>query len=274
MKTDLAGLELKELEDFVQSLGHKKFHAKQIYHWIWKRGVTDFAEMTNLSRELRAALAEKAIVSLPEVVQHQVSEDGTQKFVLRLADGKQIESVFIPDTPKQTFCVSTQVGCAMGCAFCLTGKMGLLRHLTAAEIAGQVRLLARSLHLLDKSFNIVLMGMGEPLQNYDHTMKALRMLNEKEGLDMHPKRVTLSTVGLVPQMDRLAQEELMPNLAVSLHAASEEQRAAIVPPSKKYTMQDVIDACKRFPVSKRRRIMFEYVMLAASTTRTTTRASW
>jgi len=262
MKTDLAGLELKELEDFVVSLGHKKFHAKQIYNWIWKRGVTDFAEMTNLGRELRAAIAAKAIISLPEVVQHQVSEDGTQKFVLRLADGKQIESVFIPDTPKQTFCVSTQVGCAMGCAFCLTGKMGLIRHLTASEITGQVRLLARSLHLLDKSFNIVLMGMGEPLHNYDNTMKAMRMLNEKEGLDMHPKRVTLSTVGLVPQMDRLAQEELMPNLAVSLHAASEEQRAAIVPPSKKYTMQDVIEACKRFPLSKRRRIMFEYVMLA------------
>ena len=262
MKTDLAGLELKELEDFVQSLGHKKFHAKQIYHWIWKRGVTDFAEMTNLSRELRARARGHGDRLVARGRQHQVSEDGTQKFVLRLADGKQIESVFIPDTPKQTFCVSTQVGCAMGCAFCLTGKMGLIRHLSAAEIAGQVRLLARSLHLLDKSFNIVLMGMGEPLQNYDNTMKALRMLNEKEGLDMHPKRVTLSTVGLVPQMDRLAKEELMPNLAVSLHAATEEQRAAIVPPSKKYTMQDVIDACKRFPLSKRRRIMFEYVMLA------------
>ena len=262
MKTDLAGLELKELEDFVVALGHKKFHAKQIYNWIWKRGVTDFAGMTNLSRELRAALEEKATVSLPDVVQHQVSEDGTQKFVLRLADGRQIESVFIPDTPKQTFCVSTQVGCAMGCAFCLTGKMGLVRHLSAAEIAAQVRLLAKATNLLDKSFNIVLMGMGEPLQNYDNTMKAMRMLNEKEGLDMHPKRVTLSTVGLVPQMDKLAQEELMPNLAVSLHAASEETRAAIVPPSKKYTMQDVIDACKRFPLSKRRRIMFEYVMLA------------
>jgi 23S rRNA (adenine2503-C2)-methyltransferase len=262
VKIDVAGLELTELEDFVLSLGHKKFHARQIYHWIWKRGVTGFEEMTNLSRELRAALAERAIISLPDITQHQVSEDGTQKFVLRLADGRQIESVFIPDTPKQTFCVSTQVGCAMGCAFCLTGKMGLIRHLSASEIAGQVRLLARSLDLLDKSFNIVLMGMGEPLQNYDNTMKALRMLNEKEGLDMHPKRVTLSTVGLVPQMDRLAQEELMPNLAVSLHAATEDQRAAIVPPSKKYTMRDVIEACKRFPLSKRRRIMFEYVMLA------------
>jgi len=262
MKTDLAALELKELEDFVVSLGHQKFHAKQIYQWIWKRGVTDFSEMTNLSLELRTSLEAAATVSFPEVVQHDVSEDGTQKFVLRLADGKQIESVFIPDTPKQTFCVSTQVGCAMGCAFCLTGTMGLIRHLTAAEIAGQVRLLARSTHLLDKSFNIVLMGMGEPLQNYDHTMKALRMLNQKEGFDMHPKRVTLSTVGLVPMMDKLAQEDLMPNLAVSLHAATEETRRAIVPPTKKYSLQDIIDACKRFPLSKRRRIMFEYVMLA------------
>jgi 23S rRNA (adenine2503-C2)-methyltransferase len=261
MKTDLAGLELSELETFVQSLGHKKFHARQIYQWIWRRGVTDFSEMTNLSRELRSALAETAVVSLPEVIQHDVSEDGTQKFVLRLADGRQIESVFIPDTPKQTFCVSTQVGCAMGCAFCLTGKMGLIRHLTAAEIAGQVRLLARSTDLLDKSFNIVLMGMGEPLQNYDATMKAMRMLNEKEGFDMHPKRVTLSTVGLVPMMDKLAQEELMPNLAVSLHAATEETRLAIVPPTKKYSLHDIIEACKRFPLSKRRRIMFEYVML-------------
>ena len=262
MKTDLAGLELKELEAFVQSLGHKKFHARQIYNGIWKRGVTEFADMSNLSRDLRAALADQAFVSLPAVVHHDVSEDGTQKFVLRLADGKQIESVFIPDTPKQTFCVSTQVGCAMGCAFCLTGKMGLIRHLTAAEIAAQVRLLARSTNLLDKPFNIVLMGMGEPLQNYDATMKAMRMLNEKEGFDMHPKRVTLSTVGLVPMMDKLAQEELMPNLAVSLHAATEETRRAIVPPTKKYSLQDILDACKRFPVSKRRRIMFEYVMLA------------
>jgi len=262
MKTDLAGLELRELEDFVVSLGLKPFHAKQIYQWIWKRGVTEFSSMTNLSLELRTSLAEAATVSLPRVIHHDISADGTQKFALQLADGKQIESVFIPDTPKQTFCISTQVGCAMGCAFCLTGKMGLIRHLTAAEITGQVRILARSTELLDKPFNIVLMGMGEPLHNYDETMKALRMLNQKEGFNMHPKRVTLSTVGLVPMMDKLAQEDLMPNLAVSLHAATEEQRRAIVPPTKKYSLQDIIDACKRFPLSKRRRIMFEYVMLA------------
>ena len=259
---DLAGLELKELDDFVESLGHRRFHAKQLYRWIWKRGVTDFAQMTNLSQDLRAALGAAATVSIPEVVRRDVSEDGTQKFVLRMADGRQIESVFIPDTPAQTFCVSTQVGCAMGCAFCLTGRMGLVRNLSAAEITAQVRLLARTLDLLDKSFNIVLMGMGEPLHNYDATMKALRMLNEPVGLALHPKRITLSTVGLVPMMDKLAQEPLMPNLAVSLHAATEETRGAIVPLNRKYSMQDVIDACKRFPLAKRRRIMFEYVMLA------------
>ncbi len=260
--TDLAGFELAELERFVESLGHKRFHAKQIYRWIWRRGVTDFARMTDLSQELRAALIGAATVSTPAIARRDVSADGTQKFVLKMGDGRLIESVFIPDTPAQTFCVSTQVGCAMGCAFCLTGKMGLVRNLTAAEITAQVRVLAGSVDRLDKSFNIVLMGMGEPLHNYDATMKALRMLNEPEGLALHPKRVTLSTVGLVPMMDRLAGEALMPNLAVSLHAATESTRAAIVPSNKKYSMQDVIDACKRFPLAKRRRIMFEYVLLA------------
>ncbi len=256
---DLAELELTELETFVESLGHRRFHARQIYRWIWRRGVTEIARMTDLSRELRVALEAASTVSTPALTNREISEDGTQKFVLRMADGRQIESVFIPDTPKDTFCISTQVGCAMGCAFCLTGKMGLIRHLTAGEIAGQVRVLARELDLLDKPFNIVLMGMGEPLHNYDATMKALRMLNEAEGFALNPRRVTLSTVGLVPMLDRLAQEELMPNLAVSLHATTEEQRAAIVPTAKKYSVKDIIEACKRFPVRKRGRITFEYV---------------
>jgi 23S rRNA (adenine2503-C2)-methyltransferase len=190
-----------------------------------------------------------------------LSEDGTQKFVLTLTDGKQIESVFIPDTPAQTFCISTQVGCAMGCAFCLTGKMGLIRNLTAAEIAGQARVLAHALELESEPFNIVLMGMGEPLHNYDATMKALRMLNDEHGLSVGPRRVTLSTVGLVPMIDKLAQEPLMPNLAISLHATTEEQRAAIVPPARKYSLQEILDACRRFPLKKRSRITFEYVLL-------------
>ncbi len=260
-RLDLAGLEREELADLVESLGHKRFHATQIYRWIWKRGVSSFADMTDLPRALRAALQEKALVSTPATAAQAVSEDGTQKFVLRLGDDKQIESVFIPDTPAQTFCISTQVGCAMACAFCLTGKMGLLRHLSAGEIAGQVRVLADALGLRQSRFNIVLMGMGEPLHNYDATMKALRILNDDEGLAINPRRVTLSTVGIVPMLDRLASEPLMPNLAVSLHATTEAQRMAIVPPTKKYSLHDIIEACKRFPVAKRGRITFEYVLL-------------
>jgi 23S rRNA (adenine2503-C2)-methyltransferase len=258
---DLAGLELAELEAVFDDRGYPRFHARQVYRWIWKRGVTDFLAMTDLSRAMRARLAEEFIVSTPAVARRDFSADGTQKFVLTLSDGKQIESVFIPDTPAQTFCISTQVGCAMGCAFCLTGKMGLVRHLTAAEIAGQVRVLAHVLDLEREPFNIVLMGMGEPLHNYEATMKALRMLNEEHGLAVGPRRVTLSTVGLVPMIDRLAQEPLMPNLAISLHATTEEQRAAIVPPARKYSLHDILEACRRFPLKKRNRITFEYVLL-------------
>ncbi len=257
---DLARLELNELETLFAERQIPAFHARQVFRWFWKRGIDDFAAMTDLSRELRARLADEFTFTIPAIVQRQVSEDGTQKLVLRLEDGKLIESVFIPDTPAQTFCVSTQVGCAMGCAFCLTGKMGLVRHLTAGEIAGQVRILSHTLQLFD--FNIVLMGMGEPLHNYDATMKALRIIHDDQGLGVGPRRVTLSTVGLVPMMEKLAQEELMPNLAVSLHATTEAQRASIVPPAKKYSLQDILDACRRFPLAKRSRITFEYVLLA------------
>jgi 23S rRNA (adenine2503-C2)-methyltransferase len=259
--SDLGGLELAEMEAMFESHGHPRFHARQVFRWIWKRGVTDFALMTDLSRALRAKLADTFVITTPQIVRRDFSEDGTQKFVLRMADGKQIESVFIPDTPAQTFCISTQVGCAMGCAFCLTGKMGLVRHLSAGEIAGQVRVLAQALEFGDDAFNIVLMGMGEPLHNYDATMKALRILNDEQGLSVGPRRVTLSTVGLVPMLDKLAQEALMPNLAISLHATTEQQRAAIVPPTKKYSLHDILEACRRFPLKKRSRITFEYVML-------------
>jgi 23S rRNA (adenine2503-C2)-methyltransferase len=160
-----------------------------------------------------------------------------------------------------TFCISTQVGCAMACDFCLTGKMGLVRNLTAGEIAGQVRVLAGATRLLDHPFNIVLMGMGEPLHNYDATMKALRMLHSEHGLAVSPRRVTLSTVGIVPGLEKLAREPLMPNLAISLHATSEEQRTRLVPPNRKHTLADILAACRRFPLKKRSRITFEYVLL-------------
>ena len=161
-----------------------------------------------------------------------------------------------------TFCISTQVGCAMACAFCLTGKMGLVRNLTAGEIVGQVRVLAGALDMRDTPFNIVLMGMGEPLHNYDETMKALRILADEHGFALPPRRITLSTVGLLPALERLAREPLMPNLAISLHAPTDVQRGELVPINRKYGVADIIEACRRFPLKKRSRITFEYVLLA------------
>ena len=260
-RLDLAELEVHELEAALAARGCEAFHARQLFRWIYKRGVTDFACMTDLSRALRTRLAEELDVTTPRIVADDLSIDGTRKFVLELTDMRQIEAVFIPDTPSMTFCISTQVGCAMACGFCLTGKMGLVRHLTAGEIAGQVRVLAGATGMLDHPFNIVLMGMGEPLHNYDNTMKALRVLHSEHGLAISPRRVTLSTVGIVPGLERLAGEPLMPNLAISLHATTDQQRTALVPPNRKYPLAAILDACRRFPLKKRSRITFEYVML-------------
>ena len=178
-----------------------------------------------------------------------------------LEDGRRIEAVYIPDTPRQTFCISSQVGCAMDCDFCLTGKMGFVRHLTPAEIAGQVRVLADATGLAGTPFNIVLMGMGEPLHNYDSVMTTIRILCDEQGMAVAPRRITLSTVGLVPAMEKLAQEPIMPNLAVSLHATTDAQRDRLVPINRKYPLEALIDACKRFPLKRRSRITFEYVLL-------------
>src|SRR5215213_5485989 len=229
-RPDLADLELAGLQAALEARGHRAFHARQIFRWIYRRGVTDVSAMTDLSRELRATLAADFTLMTPALVHREKSTDGTEKFLLRLADGRHIESVFIPDTPAMTFCISTQVGCAMACAFCLTGKMGLVRNLTAGEIVGQVRVLVDALGFRERrtAFNIVLMGMGEPLHNYDETMKALRILCDEHGFNVAPRRVTLSTVGLLPALERLAREPIMPNLAISLHAPTDVQRGELV----------------------------------------------
>ncbi len=258
---DLAEMELGEVEQSLDTMGHPRFHARQLFQWIHKRGVTDFGDMTDLGRDLRASLAGAFRIVTPELVSRETSSDGTAKFLLRLEDGQLIESVFIPDTPANTFCLSTQVGCAMKCGFCLTGKMGIIRNLTPGEIVGQVRVLARELAMLQSRFNIVLMGMGEPLHNYEAVMKALRVLNDEHGLAVNPRRVTLSTVGVLPALERLATEPMMPNLAISLHATTEDQRDALVPINRKYGLKELLDACRRFPVKRRERITFEYVML-------------
>jgi len=261
-RPDIAELERPALEAALEARGHARFHAAQIFRWIYLRGVTDPDAMTDLSRELRATLASDFQLTTPALAHRERSVDGTEKFLLQFEDGRTVESVFIPDTPAMTFCISTQVGCAMACAFCLTGKMGLVRNLTAGEIVGQVRVLAGALGMRDTAFNIVLMGMGEPLHNYDETMKALRILADEPGFNLPPRRVTLSTVGLLPALERLAAEPVMPNLAISLHAPTDAQRGALVPINKKYNVAEIIAACKRFPLKKRRRITFEYVLLA------------
>jgi 23S rRNA (adenine2503-C2)-methyltransferase len=259
---DLAELERREIERSFEALAHPSFHGGQVFTWIHRRGVTTFEAMTDLGRSLRSRLSADFRVGGPEVGAVQRSADGTTKFLLRLEDGRQIEAVYIPDTPAQTFCVSTQVGCAMACAFCLTGKMGLVRHLTAGEIAGQVRVLAQHTGLAGSAFNIVLMGMGEPLHNYDATMKALRILADDRGLAVSPRRITLSTVGLLPALEKLATEPIMPNLAISLHATTDASRSALVPLNRRYDLAALMDACRKFPIDRRSRITFEYVLLA------------
>jgi 23S rRNA (adenine2503-C2)-methyltransferase len=261
IRQDLTQLEPSELAKALSQLSARPFHARQIYQWFYKRDVTQFAEMTDLSYTLRERLDQTFIAPVPHVDKREISSDGTVKFLMSLSSGHQVETVFIPDTPAMTLCISTQVGCAMQCSFCLTGKMGLLRNLTAGEIAGQVRVMAHDLHLVNERFNIVLMGMGEPLHNYDETMKALRILGADCGLGVGPRRITLSTVGVLPALERLAHEPHMPNLAVSLHATTEELRNRLVPVNRKYGLADLIAACRRFPIKRRERITFEYVLL-------------
>ena len=226
--------------------------------------------MSDLSRDLRARWPGISI-SDAGVARREHSSGRHHQFLLRLDDGKHIETVCIPNrcrvrrippTPTRiTFCLSTQVGCAMRCAFCLTGKMGIDRNLTAGEIVGQVRVLVRELGLTDQRFNIVLMGMGEPLHNYDATMKALRILADEHGLAVSPRRVTLSTVGVLPALERLATEPVMPNLAISLHSTTGAQRDLLVPINRKYGIEELLNACRKFPLKRRERITFEYVML-------------
>jgi 23S rRNA (adenine2503-C2)-methyltransferase len=260
-RPDLAALELGEVEALFAERGIPAFHARQVYRWVHKRGVTDPGQMTDLAKPLRARLADEFAFGTPTLVSRDVSADGTQKFLFELPDRRRIESVYIPDTPALTFCISSQVGCAMDCGFCLTGKMGFVRNLSAGEIVAQVRELARMLDLLDSPFNIVLMGMGEPLHNYDNVMQALRMLYDEHGLNVGPRRITLSTVGLVPAIDRLGREPIMPNLAISLHATTDEQRSELVPINRKYSLAELMDACRRVPLKRRNRITFEYVLL-------------
>ena len=265
-RVDLKSLDRAGLEAWMVSTGEKPFRALQLYKWLWQRGVTDFEAMTNVSRTTRAALAERARITELETASVLHSNDGTKKFLWRTFDGHFIESVLIPDLdhpggPRLTLCVSSQVGCAMACSFCLTGDLGLKRHLTPAEIATQSLQVSRTLEPGQRITNLVFMGMGEPLHNYDNLIIALKNLMDGEGQNYSHRKITVSTVGLVPAMRKLA-DELPVNIAVSMNATTEEQRRHVMPLTRKYSLEELMQTCRELPLPSGKRITFEYVMMA------------
>ncbi len=263
---NLLDLDRQGLEDYFSGLEEKSFRAGQVLKWIHQKGVSDFQQMTNLSKVLRDRLQRDTEITAPEVVYDAISEDGTRKWLLQLHDGNRIETVYIPEDDRGTLCVSSQVGCALDCSFCSTGRQGFNRNLTTAEIISQVwhatRLLDEEKKPGRKVTNVVLMGMGEPLLNFDHVVRAVRIMMDDYAYGLSKRRVTISTAGVVPAMDRLA-ELLDTRLAVSLHAANDELRNSLVPLNKKYPLKELMAACRRFVVrqNSRFRITFEYVLL-------------
>jgi 23S rRNA (adenine2503-C2)-methyltransferase len=255
---NLAGMQVSDLEKLAVELGASCYRGRQVATWMYRKGVFDLDAMTDLPKDFRVALAGRARIALPELERATPSQDGSRKLVFRLEDGARVSSVLMPDDGRVTLCLSTQVGCGYACAFCLTGTMGLSRNLTADEILGQV-LRANE---LERATHLVFMGMGEPLANYAALVQVLRILTDaKHGLGYSPRRITVSTVGLVAGIEKLGREGLNVNLAVSLHAASDEVRARLMPVNRAWDVRALMDAVKRYPLAPRQSVFFEYVML-------------
>jgi 23S rRNA (adenine2503-C2)-methyltransferase len=255
-KTDLKNLSPAELLVFLAGRGKERYRALQILKWLYQKQATTFEEMTNLSKEFRRELMATATISslVPEEV--EASSDGTRKYLFRLADGETVESVLIPEEDRNTLCISSQVGCAMGCSFCLTGSFSLTRNLTTAEIVNQVLAVQRDVPVR----NLVFMGMGEPLANLDNVINALQLLTAPEAFQFSNRRVTVSTAGLVPAMEELGKRVTV-NLAVSLNATTDQLRDQLMPINRTYPLPSLLDACRRYPLPGRRMITFEYVMI-------------
>jgi 23S rRNA (adenine2503-C2)-methyltransferase len=261
MKLNIKDVSLAEFAAHLEELAQPSYRAQQIWQWLFQKGVTSFAEMTNLSASLRRQLDEGFEISRLRLARRSEARDGTVKFLFGLSDGERIESVLIPEPKRLTLCISTQAGCGFGCAFCATARLGLKRNLRASEIIDQVIEAARTLTAGGRITHIVLMGMGEPLANYTETVNALGVITDSSwGLGFSPRRVTLSTVGLIPQIRKL-MEETRVNLAISLHAATDEVRSRLMPVNRKYSLSELIDCCRSLPLPRRKRITFEYVLL-------------
>ena len=263
---NLRDLTLEEMEALFEKRGLPSYRARQVFKWLARPGVDSFLEMTDLPLALRKEWTREFGLSLPEVIKEEVSSDGTRKLALLLEDGELVEAVIIPEEDHFTLCVSSQVGCAMGCAFCLTARMGFRRNLRPGEITAQViraqEILRREGLDREKPLrNLVFMGMGEPLANYERVLKALKNLLHPQGFNFSPRRVTVSTAGLVPQIDRLGRE-ITVKLAVSLHAPEDRKRDMLMPINRRYPLTTLLDACRRYPLKRGWRITFEYVLLA------------
>ena len=266
---NLIGLSKDELTSELATIGEKPFRAKQIWQWIYFHGVTDFAQMSNLSKALREKLQQNYVITRPKIITEQLSQDGTRKWLLEFADGERIETVYIPEEDRGAVCISTQVGCAVGCKFCHTGSQKITRNLTAGEIVAQF-MVARDTYGEWPSptnetrylSNIVVMGMGEPLHNKDEVFKALKILSDGDGIAISKRRITLSTSGIVPNIEAVASE-LGVKLAISLHAPTNEKRSLIMPINKRYPIEEVLSACQKYQaiMGMSRMITFEYLML-------------
>lgn len=262
---NLLGLDQEELVEFAISLGEKPFRGKQLYRQIYRRKQFDINEMTDLAKSFRNLLEPSFEVRLPKTSHLLQSADGTVKFLFELDDGELIESVFIPDEGRETVCISSQVGCSVGCTFCMTARMGFRRNLRPGEIVGQVLAIIEAGYLRDNGFNVVFMGMGEPLYNYKNVLKAFHLMTDPEGMDLSYRKITVSTSGVIPVLKKLSSESKLPNLAISLNAVSDEVRGRIMPINRRWGLRDILETCRRFPLEPRRRITFEYVLLKGET---------
>lgn len=265
MKNNLLNYDLNGLTELFAQMGEKPFRAKQVMRWIHQAGAADFAEMTDLAKSLRAKLDEQAQVGVPALITSQESKDGTRKWLLDVGTGNGVETVFIPEADRGTLCISSQVGCALECTFCSTGRQGFNRNLTTAEIIGQLWWANKAMGVTPKNerviSNVVMMGMGEPLANYENVVRSLSIMLDDHGYGLSRRRVTVSTSGMVPQMDRL-KEDMPVALAVSLHASNDRIRDEIVPLNKKYPLKELMAACQRYLLKAPRDfVTFEYVML-------------
>lgn len=257
---NITELSIKELEDKLRGVGAQGYHAKQIFSWIYNKATLDFAQMSDLPVGLRSRLKEDFYITSLKIVKRLKSNDGTQKLLFKLKDGNFIESVIIPAKERITGCVSTQVGCKFACKFCASGLGGFKRNLTFSEIIDEVLQLKRE-SLPDKLTHLVFMGTGEPLDNYDELIKAVRIINSHQGLNIGARRITISTSGVIPGIQKLATEDLQIELSISLHAADDKLRTELMPVNKKYPLKELIKTCKEYSAKTNRQITFEYILI-------------